>query len=708
MTVQPQVAENQLMKHAVSYLRVSTPRQMDTAVDIDPDGNSIATQRQWAQGRAAGLTAHVDREFIEPGTSAQSIEKRPVFRELLRYVAEHPEIDYVIIYMRSRAFRNFGDAVLTKRQLAKLGVKLISAKEDFGEGYLADAMEAVTDIFNEMEVRRNGEDIKAKLRNKALNGGTVTRAKLGYLNIRAEQDGRLFNSIGLDPKRASLVLKAFELYATGEYSIDRLTVTMADLGLTTRPSARWPREQPVSDSKLHSMLSDPYYAGWVTVDGQLLPGRHDAIISQALFDRAQVVLNARSARGQRDRVLSHYLKGILYCDRCHTTAKRTSRLIYTEATGNGGRYGYYVCRARQDGLCDLPHLPVSQVENAIAAHYSLLPVPDDFATAVRTELEATMADQQRLTRELHATLTKQLTKLEAREERLIDLAADGVLTRAKIHERSNAIHLERARIQAQLADTGDQLALGAQRLRESLDLVADPARLYRQAPDDTRRQLNQTFYQRFYLNDDNHVAVTNDVLNPPFDEIQEASWVYQRQKDLALGHRTSGNRLPVLPTRPTNENRPGHKTGPVQDHQTPVLADIFRVSGSSKRVMVELRGFEPLAPSMRTRCATGLRHSPQPVPKITSPRVDRRQAVPGPADRRTCRNTLRPSRPGCLHRPAHRPLVELLLDVEAGQVHRVGDPAQLHVLIVDPDHRLGIGPVRELLGRVVATGLGQS
>jgi hypothetical protein len=34
--------------------------------------------------------------------------------------------------------------------------------------------------------------------------------------------------------------------------------------------------------------------------------------------------------------------------------------------------------------------------------------------------------------------------------------------------------------------------------------------------------------------------------------------------------------------------------------------------------MVELRGFEPLAPSMRTRCATGLRHSPQPAAKITS------------------------------------------------------------------------------------------
>jgi hypothetical protein len=33
--------------------------------------------------------------------------------------------------------------------------------------------------------------------------------------------------------------------------------------------------------------------------------------------------------------------------------------------------------------------------------------------------------------------------------------------------------------------------------------------------------------------------------------------------------------------------------------------------GPDLRLWVELRGFEPLAPSMRTRCATGLRYSPK-------------------------------------------------------------------------------------------------
>ena len=187
-----------------------------------------------------------------------------------------------------------------------------------------------------------------------------------------------------------------------------------------------------------------------------------------------------------------------------------------------------------------------------------------------------LADQQRLTRELHTTLTKQLTKLEAREERLIDLAADGALTRAKIQQRSNAIHLDRARIQAQLANTGAQLALGAQRLRESLDLVADPARLYRHAPDDTRRQLNQTFYQRLYLNDDNQVAVTNDVLKPPFDEIQDAAWVYQRQKTLALGQRHRPTSSPVRQTRSTNKTGPVIRPDPFKATKHPYSLTFFR------------------------------------------------------------------------------------------------------------------------------------
>ena len=66
-----------------------------------------------------------------------------------------------------------------------------------------------------------------------------------------------------------------------------------------------------------------------------------------------------------------------------------------------------------------------------------------------------------------------------------------------------------------------------------MELAADPVHLYTKAPDDTRQQLNATFFERFYL-DDEPLAVVRDRRKPPFDELQATSWVYRRYKERAI------------------------------------------------------------------------------------------------------------------------------------------------------------------------------
>jgi site-specific DNA recombinase len=587
------VAADTALKRAVLYLRVSTTRQMATGVDVDAEGNSIATQREYGLVKAKGLRATVEREFIEPGNSALSIEKRPVFRELLAYVQEHHDIDYVIVYMRSRAFRNRIDAAITTRSLSLLGVRIISCREDFGEGYVAEAMEGVSDIFNELQSRQSGEDIKAKLRHKALRGGTIGRAPLGYLNIRAAHEGRLFNSIGLDPERAPLIRHAWELYATGEYSIEQLREAVGDLGLTTRPNARWPLAQPVPETSLSKMLADPYYAGWVTVDGQLIRGLHEPIVTQALFDRVQDVIELRTKRGIRDRLLYHYLKGCLFCERCRATG-RTSRLIYTEATGrNGARYAYYLCRARQEGACDLPHLPVSHVERAIEAGHRVERLPAGLGDTLRAELTAAMSERQQLTLGMHAALRAQLAKIDVQEGHLIDLAADGSLPTTKIRERLNSLVLERARIQSGLANTDAELQLGAERLRESVLLAERSDLLYERASEEIRRQLNLALFDAFYLDDlDGGIRVTQVERREPYAEIWEAGSTYVVWKD-------SSTQPVATPTSVVNidQARLRRDTSDRRDGGQPRLAyllkDVFPVGVSSRAIMVGAVGLEP-------------------------------------------------------------------------------------------------------------------
>ncbi|WP_406603522.1 recombinase family protein [Nocardia aurantia] len=515
-----------LPEPAVAYLRVSDKKQLNTAIDIDPDGNSIATQRETIEKRAHTLPANIVKEFVEPGVSGQSIEKRPAFQQMLDYLREHPEVRYVIVYMRSRAFRNYIDAAITKRQLDLMGVQLISAKEDFGQGIYADMMAAITDIFNDTQNRLSGQDISTKMLHKAMNGGTCGRAKIGYINARVDIEGRQVNTIRIDPERGPLVVRAWELYATGDYTIEDLEATMADLGLTSRPSGRHPVARPVSAGTLHTMLSDPYYVGYVEWKGETYPGRHEPLIGHDLFERVQEVLRHRSANGSRDRVHNHYLKGGLFCTRCRDNGE-TSRLVYSKTTGrNGTRYAYFVCRRSQAELCDLPSLPVEMVEDAIVEHYRALQLPADFVTETRALLTGVLDDEQANVREMHSNLNRQLKELASKESRLIDLVADGTIPKDKVRAKLLELENQRKRIQAGLVDTSEQLALGVNVLRQAIDLIADPYALYRDAGPETRRLLNETFYERLYIDDRDDTTTTPRVAadrTPIFADLHRAA-----------------------------------------------------------------------------------------------------------------------------------------------------------------------------------------
>jgi site-specific DNA recombinase len=85
---------------------------MDTDADVIAEGNSIDAQRKACQDKERAMGLVNVGEYVEPGHSAQTIEKRPVFREMMARILEQRDADYVIIYARSRAFRNLAGAML--------------------------------------------------------------------------------------------------------------------------------------------------------------------------------------------------------------------------------------------------------------------------------------------------------------------------------------------------------------------------------------------------------------------------------------------------------------------------------------------------------------------------------------------------------------------------------------------------------------------
>ena len=194
-------------------------------------------------------------------------------------------------------------------------------------------VETILSAVDEYQSAANGADISYKMSTKARNGGTLGRAPLGYLNKRDTSEGRNIGIVIFDEERAPYMKMAFELYATGEWSMEALQDELTQRGLQTRPG-RYPeaRSRPQNLRRC--------YATRTTSDTSRTrvrssKGRHEPLISQELFDQVQSIMDERSGNGARQRRHHHFLKGMLWCGRCQEQGIE-SRMLMQWSKGTVG------------------------------------------------------------------------------------------------------------------------------------------------------------------------------------------------------------------------------------------------------------------------------------------------------------------------------------------------------------------------------------
>ncbi len=399
------------------------------------------------------------------------------------------------------------------------------------------------------------------------------------MNVRERFEGREVRTVAVDPERAPFVKMAFELYATGEYSLERLADELTARGLRTRPG-RYPGG-PVSDSKLAVMLRDRYYLGVVAYNGAEYEGRHPALVSQELFDRVQAILDASGVSGERRRTHDHYLKGTLWCDRCHQAGRRY-RLIITKTTNRHGTdYFYFLCRGRQEGVCDLPHLPMEHVEDAVLRYWSIQRLSEKFTIRVRENLETVLGELNTSLRLLHEQLTAELARLDVEEENLLDLAADGDFDTGKVRTRLTGLQAKRREIRKRLGNSDERMAKGGAVLEFQLDLLQNPQELYRRLSDHGRRLLNQATFDELLVDqdrDERTIRVVGQTYTEPVRDLTLAAHAFRKQTEPVAGMRAVDSEL----------------QGTLAGLLSPVSLD----GGWSKTAMVELRRFELLTSCM--------------------------------------------------------------------------------------------------------------
>ena len=515
-------------KRAVIYARVSTIRQAET--DYDEEGFSLPAQIEACQRKADELGAEVVQVFIDRGESARTLD-RPQLQGMLKLLATERAIAFVIVHKVNRWARNRVDDVGLQLQIRSSGATLVSASENIDETPAGQLLHGLLATVAEFESANLATEVRKGMVKKAKKGGTPHRAPIGYLNFRDNVVGerRGVASIKIDAERAPKVKRAFQLYASGNYSLDQLVVVLAEDGLTSRATRRRP-ELPLSRSHVARMLSNRYYIGLVEYAGAIYDGRHEPLIEKGVWEQVQSVLAAHANSGEKQRLNNHYLKGTVYCGRCG------SRLVLNHVKNRHGvYYDYWFCmgRQRREG-CTQRYMPSHLVEAAVERHYATVQrQPAQVAHIRRTLMHAFEEDRSRA-KDRTARAKRRLAALDAERTKLMQAFYAEAVPLDLFKREQSRIATEALRLETHL-DTlrGDFDAIEAN-LDKALALLGDAENCYAAASRRIRRLLNQLLFAKLLV-DDNDVVdaelapIFAAILSPELDSEAKPPSITRRE-----------------------------------------------------------------------------------------------------------------------------------------------------------------------------------
>jgi DNA invertase Pin-like site-specific DNA recombinase len=343
------------------YARKSTDDPQRQVRSID---DQLAELRELAQRE--------NLEVVEALVEKQTAKRpgRPVFNKMIERI-ERGDADGILAWHPDRLSRNSLDAgrliyLLDNRKIADLRFPTVTVDQSAHGKFMLAIMFGQSKYY----VDNLSENIKRGQRNKLKNGIWPMVAPIGYLNDHRTR------RIVLDPDRAPLIRQAFELYSTGDYTIDRLGDLMGSLGLTNR------RDRPLSRPQYHRLLSNPLYYGVIFYSGESHEGQHEAIVSKKLFDRVQAVIHEKS-KPKAPKLKQYLYRGLFRCGECGC--------FITTETQKGNNYLRCTKRVKRD--CSQPYTRETDISQQIHDAIKSVAVPEDWIEWMEQERQKEMAQE---------------------------------------------------------------------------------------------------------------------------------------------------------------------------------------------------------------------------------------------------------------------------------------------------------------------------
>ena len=415
------------------YTRVSTTMQID--------GYSLDAQKARMKAYADFNDYQIVGEYEDAGKSGKSIEGRASFCRMMEDIKSGKDgVSYVLVFKLSRFGRNAADVLSTLQVMQDFGVNLICVEDgidsskDAGK-LMISVLSAVAEIERENIRVQTMEGRIQKAREGRWNGGF---APYGYRLV----DGEL----QINEEEAPVIRTIFEQYVNTDTGANGLSKYLETHGF--QKLARQNGTSPLfSATLIRSILRNPVYCGKIAfgrrklekVHGTrneyrqvpqenylLVDGLHEGIVSEELWNAAQVKLLTQSKRYEpvtRNKTeQAHLLSALVKCPVCGA-GMYSNKCTKHKKDGTAYKsFSYYSCKHRkmQRGQkCDFTKQIQEEVlDNAVVEVIIKLVSNPKFAALMQSKINSKV-DTTAIEQEI-AAAEKQLRQYYSVKSKLMD------------------------------------------------------------------------------------------------------------------------------------------------------------------------------------------------------------------------------------------------------------------------------------------------
>ena len=379
-------------KKAASYVRVSSEAQAgEERVSLDEQTRDIEA---YAAERGYDVTQRY--QDVESGVS----RTRPGFRQM-QADARAGAFDVVLAWKADRLARS-GSAMGDLLDAVGRRVCVETVREIFNL-QTAELMASIARMERQNFVERSLMGKRGAARAGRIPAG---RPLYGYTK---DDEGRPV----IDEHEAIVVSRLFDLYANERQGVPTIMKTLA---------AEYGFERTAANAYL--MLRNATYVGRMKYDGVKISC--PAIVSQALWDEAQKLLDRKTVTASRGNTKSFYLlQGIVTCAGCgRILAARTRH------EKNGRTLRYYRCRGYTRACRPRPYIRADELEATVWHHVrAVLARPDKVVERFSDN------DDNTLNADIRAA-ERDLQKWMRRDERLTAIFVQEIISQAEFeHQR---------------------------------------------------------------------------------------------------------------------------------------------------------------------------------------------------------------------------------------------------------------------------------